>query len=364
MAIIIDAHCDLAWNVLNFGRDYTRPAAETRAIEKGSIAVEKNGDTLIGWPEYQLGQVALVFSTLFAAPARTKEGDWDKECYSTYDEAHAIYWRQLELYHELAESKPEFFRLVLNRKNLQSHMAEWRQNPSQLKRPVGLVPLMEGADGVRHVDELSAWHDRGGRVIGLAWAGTRYSGGTREPGPLTEDGRRLLRAMAEFGFILDLSHMDEQAALEALDLYEGPIIASHVNCLALLPDFHTNRHFSDRVLLGIIERGGIIGNVLLNSFLKPGWSLKKGSKREEVPLDVYAAHIDHICQLAGDAMHSGIGSDFDGGYGVQSVPPDIDSVADLQKLMPLLIRRGYSEKDAENVLGLNWLNFLQENLPA
>jgi membrane dipeptidase len=224
--------------------------------------------------------------------------------------------------------------------------------------------LMEGADGIRDVDELGEWHGLGLRLIGLAWSGTRYSGGTRQPGPLTDDGRRLLRAMADFNFALDLSHMDEQSALEALDLYEGPIAATHVNCLALLPDFPTNRHFSDRVLRGLIQRGGVIGNVPLNSFLKSGWSPTNGSRREEVPLDALAAHLDHVCQLAGDSLHAGIGSDFDGGFGVQSVPPEIDTVADLQKLVPLLRARGYSEPDAANILGLNWTHFLEKNLPS
>ena len=363
MALIIDSHCDLAWNVLNYGRDYTRSAADTRRLEKGSLAPEKNGDTLIGWPDYQRGQVAVVFSTLFAAPARAREGEWDKLCYSNYEEARRLYMDQIHVYHELAESKPDYFRLIGDKQELASHLAEWR-DLSRENRPVGLVVLMEGADGIRSVDELAEWHDLGLRIIGLAWSGTRYSGGTREPGPLTDEGRRLLRAMADHNFVLDLSHMDEPSAREALDLYEGPIVATHVNCLALLPNFPSNRHFSDRVLRGIIERGGVIGNVPLNGFLKTGWLRKIGSRREEVPLDMLAAHMDHVCQLAGDSLHSGIGSDFDGGFGVQSVPAEIDTVADLQKLAPLLHARGYSESDTDNILGLNWARFLEKNLPS
>jgi membrane dipeptidase len=363
MYLIIDSHCDLAWNMLNFGRDYTRSAAETRQKEIGTIASQKNGDSLIGWPDYQRGKVAIVFATLFAAPVRAKEDSWDNTCYSTYDEAHRLYMDQMRLYLQLADSKPDHFRLISSGRDLREHMAEW-QDQSKAEHPVGLIALMEGADGIRSIDELAEWHDLGLRLIGLAWTGTRYTGGTREPGPLTEEGRRLLKAMADFNFTLDLSHMDEQAALEALDYYEGPVVATHVNCLALLPGFPTNRHFSDRALRGIIERGGVIGTVPLNTFLKTGWNRKNGSRREEVPLDVVAAHIDHVCQLAGDALHAGIGSDFDGGFGVQSVPPEIDTIADLQKLLPLLIARGYSESDSQNILGLNWLNFLRINLPA
>ena len=360
--LIIDSHCDLAWNMQAFQRDYTRSADETRRLEKDTFVPGQNGDSLIGWPDYQRGRVAIVFSTLFAAPLRTKSGDWDKAVYSSHEEAHRVYWDQLQLYHRLTDSKPEYFRLILSTGDLRAHLDEWRSS-GEGKHPVGLIPLMEGADGIRSADELDEWYSQGLRLIGLSWAGTRYAGGTREPGPLTEEGRRLVKAMANFNFTLDLSHMDEQSALEALDLYEGPIIASHANCLALLPNFPTNRHLSDRVIRGVLERDGVIGIIPLNSFLKTGWSLAKESRREEVPLEVVAAHMDHVCQLAGDARHVGIGSDFDGGFGVQSVPPEIDTVADLQKLVPLLTGRGYSDADAANILGGNWLNFLEKNLP-
>jgi membrane dipeptidase len=263
----------------------------------------------------------------------------------------------------LVEAKPDRFRLLLNGRDLAAHMAEWHE-PAAGEHPVGLVVLMEGADGIRSEDELAEWHESGVRLIGLAWGRTRYSGGTSEPGPLTAEGRRLLRAMADFGFVLDLSHMDEPAALEALDLYEGAVVATHVNCLALLPNFPTNRHYSDTALRRIIERGGIVGNVPVNSFLKSGWSRKRGSRREEVSLDTYVAHMDHVCQLAGDALHSGIGSDFDGGFGLQSVPPEIDTIADMQKVAPLLARRGYSTSDVINIMGGNWLRLLQRSLPA
>jgi membrane dipeptidase len=361
--LVVDAHCDLAWNVLSFGRDYTRSAAQSRELEKGTIAVEVNGDTLLGWPDYQRGKTAVVFATLFAVPRRSQEGKWDKCCYRTPEEAHKMYREQLDLYHELSDSKPDHFRLLQNLRDLEGHIDAWT-DPQRQTRPVGVVVLMEGADAILSLDEIPEWHALGLRLTGLSWGRTRYAGGTKEPGPLTDDGRRLLRAMADFGFVLDLSHMDETAAREAVDTYEGPAIATHVNCLSLLPGFPTNRHYSDDVLRAIVRRGGIIGNMPVNSFLKTGWSYKTGSRREEVPLETFVAHIDHVCQLAGDSLHSGIGSDFDGGFGLQSVPPEIDTIADLQKLVPLLEARGYSTVDVENILGLNWLRLLRSSLPA
>ncbi len=361
MPLLVDAHADLAWNILTFGRDYTRAAHETRRLEAGSPAVVQNGDTLLGWPDYQRGQVALVFSTLFATPARWKQ-EWEKLVYSTFDEAHRLYRDQILTYHRLVESHPERFRLIRSRPDLDLLLGHW-QTPAEEGHPVGLLVLMEGGEAIRTLDELEEWYDLGVRLIGPAWAGTRYCGGTKEPGPLTDEGRRLLAAMANYNFILDLSHMDERAALQALDSYEGPVVATHGNCLALLPGYPTNRQLSDAVLHGLIERDGVVGMVPFNAFLKPGWK-RETNRREEVHLVDLVAHIDHVCQLAGDSLHVGIGTDFDGGFGVQSVPPEIDTIADLQKLAPLLLERGYNEKDIANIFSGNWLDRLQRYLPS
>ena len=363
MNILVDAHQDLAWNIQNFGRNYVRAASETRALEIGSPAVAQNGDTLLGWPDYQRGQVAVIFSTLFASPARRRMGDWERIVYpdTDYAAARKLYWTQLETYHRLTDDHPDKFTLLASRADLERTLNHWR-SPAD-GHPVGLLPLMEGADAIRHPSELAAWWDFGLRVIGLAWTGTRYCGGTREPGPLTDEGRVLLKAMADFPFLLDLSHMDEPAALESLDRYGGPVIATHGNCLALLPGVDTNRQFSDRVIRGVIQRGGVVGAVPFNVFLKAGWSLTSGSRREEISLSVLADHIDHICQLAGNVNHAGIGSDFDGGFGLQSVPHEMDTIADLHKLSDFLTPRGYSDSDIEAILGGNWIRCLRESLP-
>jgi hypothetical protein len=75
--LLVDAHEDLAYNMVTFGRDYTHAAKTTRELERGGLAPEQTGDTLLGWPEYQHGHVAVIFATLFAAPLRHKLGEWD-----------------------------------------------------------------------------------------------------------------------------------------------------------------------------------------------------------------------------------------------------------------------------------------------
>jgi membrane dipeptidase len=363
MPIIVDAHADLAWNMLRYGRDYLRPAVETRQLEIGSQAVEENEDTLLGWPEYQRGQVAVLFATLFAAPARwNSSAENVSQVYKSDHEAQRICREQLDAYYRLTDSHPDKFCLIRSTSDLDPVLDHWRVS-KEVEHPIGLVILMEGAEAIRNLDELEEWHELGLRIIGPAWVGTRFSGGWREPGPLTDDGRKLLSAMADFNYILDLSHMDEPAAAEALDRYEGPVVATHVNCLSLVPGYESNRLFTDRMLHEIIGRDGVVGITPFNGYLKAGWTMKK-SRREEVRLDVFVNHLDHICQLAGDSLHAGIGSDFDGGFGLQSVPPEIDTIADLQALVPLLKARGYSDTDVENIFGGNWITRLKKELPS
>lgn len=363
MSIIVDGHADIAYNMLKYGRDYTRSAEETRQIEVGSVTVIQNEDATIGWLDYQRGKVAVIFSTLFALPARWSTSENKSQSYKTFDEAHQICREQLMTYHRMTDSAPDKFRLIASSRDLNLILNHWQNpSPSQSGHPVGMVVLMEGAECIRNLSELDEWYELGVRLIGPAWVGTRYCGGWNEPGPLTKDGRELLAAMADHNFVLDLSHMDEQSAVEALDIYRGSIVGTHGNCDALMPNSNTNRHFSDRIIEGIIERDGVVGVVPYNGYLKSGWKVGV-NPREEVPLDVVANHIDHICQIAGDALHAGIGSDFDGGFGLQSIPPEMDTIADLQKLESLLQARGYNEVDVENIFSGNWLARLKRDLP-
>ena len=360
--LIVDAHEDIAYNILNFGRNYTRPAHETRRLEQesGSLTPEQNGETLLGWEDYQRGKVAVIFSTLFVTPLRRRQGEWEKQVYADFNQAHALYRAQLDAYHRLADEAPEYFQLVMTRADLDSVLTGWA-DAAKTNHPVGLVPLMEGAEGVRDPSELPDWWEWGVRIIGPAWAGTRFCGGTRDPGPLTEEGILLLKAMADIGFTLDLSHMDELSARQALDLYAGPIIASHANVAALLPGYDGNRLLPDGVIRGILERDGIIGVVPFCRFLDADWNF--GDSRDRITLDTLAAHVDRICQMAGDARHVGLGTDFDGGFGLSAAPAGVDTIADMQSLAPFLRAKGYNSEQIAAVLGQNWLHHLQTTLP-
>jgi len=359
--IIVDGHEDLAWNALTFDRDYACSAFETREKEEGTSIPAWNGDTLLGWPEWVQGGVAAVFATLFSAPLRWKKGPWDVRCYADAEEAHSLYRSDLAYYHRLVDEHAEKFHLILNKHDLKSTEAA-RQNAEEEEQSVGMVLLMEGADGVRSPEELREWFDGGVRILGPAWAATRYAGGTGEPGPLTDLGRELLYAMAEVGMILDLAHLAEEGAVEAMDRFHGSILVSHTSPLAIVPNAEKpERHITDLVIRLTAEREGVIGLVLGNRFLKDGWEPAHG--RDAVSLSDVTTGIDYICQMLGDAAHVGLGSDFDGGFGLDKVPQGLDSVADLRLIGGSLEARGYNQQDIEGILGVNWLRFLQRALP-
>jgi len=365
MNIILDAHQDLAYNMLALDRDYRRSALETRQLEMGKPFMAWTDDALIGWPEYMQARVAIVFSTLFAAPARSVPADKrDSQIYDTPEQAHHLYKQQLLAYHQLSEQSPDQFSLIRTRGELKSHLENWQNAPKDEtpQLPVGLIPLMEGAEGILSLDELPMWWDLGVRIIGLAWRGNRYSGGTGEPGPLSPAGKELLDAMADHSFVLDISHMDEEGALQAVEHYPGTIIASHANLARLVEGYKGNRLLTNALLNALLEHDAIIGVVPCNNFLRRGW--KETGGKASVSLRLAAEQIDAICQQAGDSKHAGLGTDFDGGIGLQSVPAEIDTIADLPKLNVFLAEMGYSQSAIEDINYRNFLNMIQSILPA
>lgn len=360
--ILVDAHEDLAWNAFTFGRDYSQPLQALRARENGTeIPTLNRGPVLLGWDAWLRGRVGVVFASLFAAPRRKQVGPWDVVCYDTPDEAHRLCRTQLDYYHRLVDLHPDKFRVVTTAGELEALLAGWHGDPPAAPR-LGLVLALEGADAVRQPHELPDWHARGVRVVGPAWAATRYAGGTTEPGPLTPLGHALLEAMADLGMLLDLSHMSDEGVLEALERYPGGLVASHANARARLPHSPVpERHLSDAALRRLAEREGVVGIVPYNRFLKSDWQYP--DPRGQVTLDDLAAHIDYVCQVIGDVAHVGLGSDFDGGFGMASTPVGLDSVGDLGLIGEALRARGYRPPEIEAILGGNWLRVLRRHLP-
>lgn len=344
--LIVNGHEDIATNAVWGGRDIRHSVVNKRAREAalGDAEIKRFGAAMLGLPEHRRGGVGLVFATIFVPPG-------EMETMATQASA------QLAYYADLVADGAAGVRLITTRNELAALEHDFAVAPSADERPLGLVLLMEGADPLRDPADLAQWQRDGLRLVGLSWGATRYAGGTRAPGGLTDLGRSLLDEMARLGVALDVSHLAEESFWQAVERFSGPVLASHSNCRVFVP---TDRQLTDAMIGEIARRDGVIGTVLANAFLVDGWT---SDSETAVTLEAVVRHIDHICELTGSAAHCAIGSDFDGGFGVETTPVELDSVADLGKIGAALAARGYRAEDVAGILGGNWLRFLRRTLP-
>ncbi|HEX3049041.1 MAG TPA: membrane dipeptidase [Aggregatilineaceae bacterium] len=357
--IVVDAHLDVAWNYLNHGREFTRSAWDKRRRETDPVLLAHYGYSMVGLPELLLGRVAVFGAAIFTSPAAHVMYPDERIFYKTPDEAYRQGKRQMDYYHQLADEN-EHIRLIQSKADLDAVLATWAEGTQLSDHRVGMMLLLEGADPILEPAQVEEWYAAGLRIIGPAWSQTRYSGGTLAVGPLTDLGRELLEVMMSFGMILDLAHMAPEAAFEALDRYEGPLVASHANPLRFRKD-RPDRNLSDDLMRGIAERDGVIGIVPFNLFLVQGWT--RGDRRDVTSMETVIAAIDHVCQVTGSARHVGIGSDFDGGFGSESVPMGFETSADLLQIGRALAAKGYAPDDVSAILSGNFLRVLRAGLP-
>ena len=345
--VIVDSHEDIAFNSLALGRDFLASALETRKRESSPSPL---GIATIGFPEMEQANLRVVLASIWAAKCHNQTGLTIKPCYETPEEAHELGQQQLDYYEKLT-SNPRIS-IVRTKRAL--------ERTTEGEYHLGLVMSMEGADPIVSPKNLHEWVKRGLRVVGFAHGKTRYSGGTGQPGPLTQLGRELLSEMEHEPVILDTSHMAEESFLEALDLFKGPVIATHSNCRALVP---TDRQLSDEMIHAIVKRDGVIGIVLYNKFLSFDWE-NTGRLKEQVTLAHVLKHVQYIRDLTGRTNNIGIGSDFDGGFGSESTPAELDTIADLPRIAEALLESGFSENEVSGIVGENWLRFLKSSLPT
>jgi membrane dipeptidase len=380
---LVDGHLDLAFNAIGVGRDLTLPLDDLRAAEQRAAQT-----AMVTWPELRAAGIDLVFGTLFANPAhrvamqpdevparaaRDRPGDVPADeapakgaapgprvpagdappavrpravpAYHDAAGAHAQAREQLAWYGAMeAAGWAQIIRSVADLADLRARRAaDW-------DAPVGVVMLMEGADPIRSPDELPWWWDQGVRIVGPAWQGTRYAGGTRAPGPLTALGRDLVDAMQQLGMALDVSHLADESLWEVLERYDGPLLASHSNARSLTP---TDRHLGDDALRALAERQAVVGLVLGNAFLDQG-----AARAGPVHLRSVRRHFDHVARLVG-AGRVGIGSDLDGGFGAEETPVELTRGADFSRLGGAVPR----ERRA-SFLGGAWWAWLERSLPS
>lgn len=357
---LFDCHLDLAWNAVSFNRDLTREVDEIRKAEAGMTDEKSRGHNTVSLPELRKAGVRVCVATLLARggpdqPRRAgyKRSDLDHANPSiAYAAAHAqlAYYRLLE--------QQGHVRILRTQSDLAKH---WNESASAPDAPLGIILSMEGADPIVTPAHAAEWWDAGIRAVGPAHYGrSQYAYGTGVDGPLNDAGLALLKEFRRLGMILDVTHLSDTSMRQALDLYDGPVLASHHNCRELVPG---DRQLTDGQITRLVSRGAIIGAALDAWMLHPNW-VRGQTQPEVVALRAVAMHIERVCQLAGDALHAGIGSDLDGGFGYEQTPRDLNTIADLQKLANELSARGYSDDQIDGIFHGNWLRFFAQALPA
>jgi membrane dipeptidase len=352
--LIFDAHLDLAWNALDWNRDLRLSVAEIRRREQEQgMSGKGRGEGTVSFPELRRGRVGVFIATLLARLLRANLVPAIQR-YESMEAAWAAAQGQMAYYRLLEQQG--LLRWIKDWKTLKNHVDAWKRGDNV---PLGFILSMEGADPVLTPEQVEDWYDAGLRIIGPAHYGVSpYAHGTGTEGGLLEQGRPLLREMERVGMILDVTHLSDQGFDEALDAYGGPVLASHHNCRALVPD---QRQLTDEQIKRLVARGAVIGAALDAWMLVPGWV--RGQTRPEgvgVKLETMVDHIDRVCQLAGNSRHAAVGTDLDGGFGREQSPLDLDTIADLQKLPDLLRRRGYDEDAITGILHGNWLRFFHD----
>lgn len=349
----IDAHLDLSMNALEWNRDLRQTAHQIRQREQGMTDKPDRAKGTVSLPDLRRGKVGLVVATQIAryvAPDNPLPG-WQSP-----EQAWAQTQGQRMWYEAMVDDGQMI--PIRNLDELEDHLVLWSDNEPVDDKPIGYILSLEGADSLVTVDHVQRAYDYGLRAIGPAHYGPgRYAQGTDATGPMGPMGHDLLREMERLNIILDATHLSDDSFRDALDHFNGPVWASHHNCRALVDH---NRQFSDDQLRELIARDAVIGGPLDAWMMVPGWV--RGTSTPEstnCSLSVMIDHLDHICQLAGNANHIGIGSDLDGAFGKEQCPYDLDTIADLQKIPDLLRQRGYTDADIANVMHGNWLRFLR-----
>ncbi|MGH8637565.1 MAG: dipeptidase [Burkholderiales bacterium] len=350
--MLVDAHLDLAMNALEWNRDLTRPIEEIRARERDMTDKPDRCRGTVSVAEMRRGGVGLCVATQIAryvAPDNTLPGWHSPEQAWAQTQGQLSWYRAMEERGEMAQ--------ITDLEALERHLARWQDVPSA-DAPIGYVLSLEGADSIVTLRHLERAYAQGLRAVGPAHYGPgRYAQGTNACGDMGPAGRDLLRDMERLNIILDATHLCDDSFRDALDHFHGHVWASHSNSRTLVPH---NRQFADEQMRELFARGAII-NVAFDAWmLVPGWVRGETTPEQAgVTLETIANHIDHICQLAGDALHCGIGSDLDGAFGREQCPSDIHTIADLARIPSVLAARGYSDEDITNIAHGNFVRFLR-----
>lgn len=348
----IDAHLDLAMNAMEWNRDLRCSVHDIRKREQGLTDKPDRAKGTVAFPELRKGNIGLVVATQIAryvAPGNTLPGWHSPQQAWSQTQAQLAWYKAMEAEDEMV--------MIKDLSSLGKHVDLWKNDYVHDKKPIGYILSLEGADSLINIDYLHTAYEYGLRAVGPAHYGPgRYANGTDATGHLNEEGKALLKEMEKLNMILDATHLCDDAFWDTMELFNGHVWASHNNCRALV---NHNRQFSDEMIKALIEKGAVIGAALDAWMMVPNWQRGISDPLQmNCSLEKMIDHIDHICQLAGNTKHVGIGTDLDGAFGKEQCPFDLETIADLDKLPAMFLQRGYNNDDVVNIMHGNWLRFL------
>jgi membrane dipeptidase len=354
MMWIFDAHLDLALNGVDWNRDLRQSVDDLRAQEC-TLRMSDPGrqNNTLCFPELRESQVAVCLATLLARQEQAIDHPfgWTSPhtCYAMAH-AHLAYYRALE--------RDGYLKMLTTRGQLTEHWAAYQREPRS--SPLGFVLTMEGADPILSPETIHEFHSAGLRALGLTHYGTnRYGGGTRSEVGLSLSAMELLKHCEGLGITIDMTHLSDVAFWQVAELFGGRVHASHQNARSIC---NWQRQFSDDQIKFIIERNGVLGVSMDAIMLEEGFV--RGRSTPTVTLERAVDQVEAIRNLSGGSLkHVGLGTDLDGGYGCEQTPSDLNRYRDVQKMVGMMQRRGFTDTEIEDVFYGNWLRFFKEILP-
>lgn len=371
-------------------------SGDSLAIHRRAIAIDMHADTT-----QRLVDEGLDLSQRLADghldAVRMKEGGLDAQFFSIWVEP-GIYGAtgegatkradvQIAAVRALAEKHPDTWEIATSANDIRRIVESGKL--AALMGLEGGYAIDEKLENVERYYKMGIRYMSGAWSVSTSWAGSSGDEAGRTRG-LTDFGKQVIREMNRLGMMIDVSHLSDKAFWDVINTSTKPVIASHSNVRAIA---NVSRNLDDEMIRALAQKGGVVCVLFYPEFLEPGWSEKKkfvdaeiaplvkkasdseaGSAalkkmaRDRVRVEEYARrlppvgvtrivdHIDYIVKLVG-IDHVGVGSDFDG---IQAVPRDLSSVADLPNLTTELLRRGYSEADIDKILGGNILRVMAE----
>jgi membrane dipeptidase len=374
----------------------TSAANDPLAIHRRAIIVDMHADTTQRLVDEQV-DLAQRLSDGHLDSVRAKEGGLDAQFFSIWVEP-ALFGGggpgamkradvQNQAIHALAEKHPETWEVATTAADVRRIAASGKI--AALMGMEGGYAIDEKIENVDRYYQMGVRYMSGAWTVSTSWAGSSGDEVGKTRG-LNDFGKQVIREMNRLGMMVDVSHLSDKAFWDIVNTSTQPVIATHSGCRAIT---NVPRNLTDEMIVALAKTGGVVNVIFYPEHIEPGYAAKKKKVDAEIASMVQRAsdeeqgdvahkklardrvrseeflrrlppvsvtrivdHIDHIVKLVG-IDHVGIGSDFDG---VQVVPADLKSVADLPNLTAELLRRGYSESDIDKILGGNMLRVMEE----